>query len=893
MAWLNVGNIKGPKGDKGADASIQIAAKNAAARPEEFPVGLSYFETSGTDWPLQYGVVETTFINVNRAHQTFVHKVTGRTFRRAADASITSGWTPFQEWGVKGDKGDKGDQGIQGPIGNTGATGPIGPQGPTGPAGTAATLDVGTTTTGAAGSAAQVTQTGTSSARTFNFVIPQGVKGDTGSTGSQGPQGVKGDTGATGATGPQGLTGATGAQGPKGDKGDKGDTGLTGPTGPQGENNARSYVANLTNTAGTYAGQWTKVAQVRITSQYADASANLILLSAGSGSGINTGAELTWRVKQQVALGGAPVCSLFASNLYYASPSNFMSVVKTQSASPAETIVELWMQVSNGWEQVRVFERAVTNGQYITYFNTQPFQTAAPTGISSFTATKGESGNWYVGTSFASSLGRIGDMGLNTTTGDFYEKTNETTWTLRGNLKGPQGAQGIQGVKGDKGDTGLTGATGPKGDTGAQGIQGPQGAQGIQGVKGDTGATGPQGPKGDTGLTGATGPQGPTGPTGATGPTGPQGPKGDTGMSADPLYEGAELHSYGHSWTMYPSPYATPYTGEYQVRLGKRLLMGDVHSYGQSGAKMPEMVSMAVAPTYVGKGRSTKPGTRGITLLQCETNDIIGSGVSPTDTVWRETYRLTLRSFIAWLSSKSYQNRDAATYTGTWNPVGAGVAQYYPDGVLQYTTVNGSTASYTVSGDEAWIWVAATDNAGSVNGGSLSVKVGTTTLLTKTLMDTVRGYTNVQGASRTDMPIALKVTGMNAAAGTSGNKTLVITSTSAGALYLAGVSQPNAQPMPIFVAKDPSYSTIANSTTRNTYDTNKPAFDTIIDQVCAEFPNAHVVDTNVGFSNPTFYSQVDNAKSHPNDLGMAHLATRFETRIKEVITTANPGVLWL
>ena len=61
-----------------------------------------------------------------------------------------------------------------------------GPQGPAGADGTAATVSVGTTTTGAAGTSATVTQGGTAQARIFDFVIPQGIKGDTGNTGSDG-----------------------------------------------------------------------------------------------------------------------------------------------------------------------------------------------------------------------------------------------------------------------------------------------------------------------------------------------------------------------------------------------------------------------------------------------------------------------------------------------------------------------------------------------------------------------------------------------------------------------------------------------------------------------------------------------------------------------------------
>jgi hypothetical protein len=140
---------------------------------------------------------------------------------------------------------------------------------------------------------------------------------------------------------------------------------------------------------------------------------------------------------------------------------------------------------------------------------------------------------WRYGTTVpAAALGAMGDFYLNTQTGDVYYKTNSTTWTLTGNIKGPQGNAGATGATGPAGPTGATGAAGP------QGPAGPTGATGLTGPAGATGATGPQGPAGPTGATGltgpagatgATGPQGPAGPTGATGAQGPAGATGATG----------------------------------------------------------------------------------------------------------------------------------------------------------------------------------------------------------------------------------------------------------------------------------------------------------------------------------------------------------------------------
>lgn len=97
--------------------------------------------------------------------------------------------------GPQGEKGEKGDTGPQGPQGNPGPQGPKGDTGDTGPAGedgAAATVTVGSVTSGAT---ASVTNSGTTSAAVFDFVLPKGDKGDKGDTGPQGPQGEPGALG--------------------------------------------------------------------------------------------------------------------------------------------------------------------------------------------------------------------------------------------------------------------------------------------------------------------------------------------------------------------------------------------------------------------------------------------------------------------------------------------------------------------------------------------------------------------------------------------------------------------------------------------------------------------------------------------------------------------------
>ena len=122
----------------------------------------------------------------------------------------------------RGDQGIQGIQGIQGETGtaatvaagttttgtpgtnasvtNTGSSSAASfdftiPRGDTGATGPAGTVAIGTTTTGAAGSSASVTNTGTSTAANLEFTIP---KGDQGIQGVQGVQGVQGDIGPAG-----------------------------------------------------------------------------------------------------------------------------------------------------------------------------------------------------------------------------------------------------------------------------------------------------------------------------------------------------------------------------------------------------------------------------------------------------------------------------------------------------------------------------------------------------------------------------------------------------------------------------------------------------------------------------------------------------------------------
>lgn len=175
-----------------------------------------------------------------------------------------------------------------------GATGPTGPQGPTGPAGgptgvtgPAGTITIGTVTGGATG---VVTNVGTSTAATFDFVLPIGATGATGATGVAstvpGPTGVTGPTGLTGATGPAGgptgATGPTGITGPTGPTGPTGNTGATGPTGATGASGVNATVQKVYVTKYTTNGSGTWTCPAGVT------QIKLTLIGAGGGATVAT-----------------------------------------------------------------------------------------------------------------------------------------------------------------------------------------------------------------------------------------------------------------------------------------------------------------------------------------------------------------------------------------------------------------------------------------------------------------------------------------------------------------------------------------------------------------------------------------------------------------------------
>lgn len=290
-----------------------------------------------------------------------------------------------------------------GGIGPQGPPGIQGPEGPAGPAGADSTVP------GPAGPKGDKGDPGDPGPAGADSTVPgpQGPKGDKGDPGDTGPAGA--DSTVPGPEGPQGPAGADstvpGPQGPKGDKGDPGDTGPqgiqglkgdTGDTGPQG-------IQGIQGIQGEKGDKGDK----------GD--------TGDTGPTGATGQAEAW-------LGGS-----------------------SDPTSGEGSVGDWYLNYTSG----DVFEKTGAS----TWTNQGNIR--GPQGIQGVKGDTGDTGptglaeGWWSGSADPTGgVGSVGDWYIQLTSYDIFEKTDVSTWTLRGNVKGPQGDPGA--------DSTVAGPPGPR-----------------------------------------------------------------------------------------------------------------------------------------------------------------------------------------------------------------------------------------------------------------------------------------------------------------------------------------------------------------------------------------------------------------------------------------------
>lgn len=519
LAWAEVGNVRGPKGEDGkpgepgASPTMAVGALKVVASPDEayaknvgdeHAVVLELGLPGGRDGrtpEVRVGKTDTVeagspakvtastddsgvtldFEVPRGADGTSltVGDVTTETSAAGGDAEVYAsegedGRVAFRfviPQGPQGPQGEQGPQGPEGAKGDRGEQGERGERGERGENGLAATVAVGSVSKLAPGDAPTVTATQDpdTNAVTLDFGIPQGWTGPKGEQGEVGPQGEHG------------------VQGERGDKGDKGDQGERGPQGDQGIQGPQGVKGDKPTVSIGSVVSTNDVASVTVAD---DGEGNAVL-----SFGIPKGKE--GREGRAATVSVGKVTTLPAGE----------SAAVTNAGTATDASLEF--SIPQG-------EKGERGDQGET----------GPQGIQGIQGPQGEVGPQGP----KGETGETGPQGIQGEKGNPGETGPQGPQGLKGET-GETGPQGPQGIPGEKGDQGIPGPQGPKGDKGDPGDPGIQGPKGEPGPKGDTGETGPQGLKGDTG------PQGPQGKQGEIGPQGPQGiqgKQGEQGLKGDP-----------------------------------------------------------------------------------------------------------------------------------------------------------------------------------------------------------------------------------------------------------------------------------------------------------------------------------------------------------------------
>jgi microcystin-dependent protein len=246
---------------------------------------------------------------------------------------------------------------------------------------------------------------------------PQGEQGIPGRAGPVGPTGA--DSTVPGPPGPQGVQGPIGLTGPQGPEGPEGDMGPQGP--PGAANAAFTGIWRWANSTSGDPG----TGRVAINAA-AWGSANQVFVHETTWGGTDVSAVLDGKIK-------------VGDEIYIQDRNDATKYAKYLISSISD---------QGAWR---------TYGVALETSGGVPPANNADTTVS-FLGQGAQVEEWSGGNGVpASNLGKQGDWYLNYTTDDVYEKTSDTVWTVRANIKGSQGIQGPQGVQGSQGPTGPMG----------------------------------------------------------------------------------------------------------------------------------------------------------------------------------------------------------------------------------------------------------------------------------------------------------------------------------------------------------------------------------------------------------------------------------------------------
>ena len=366
---------------------------------------------------------------------------------------------------------------------------------------------------------------------------------------------------------------------------------------------------------------------------------------------------------------------------------------------------------------------------------------------------------------------------------------------------------------------------------------------------------------------------------------------------------GAKIYSYGHSYTRSPNPYVTRRSyDEYQLQLGRRLHSGKVISHGVSGTRLLDTVSAIVAPTFAGSaGRRWRIGDQGIVLLHCMMNDVSNAtdGGHPD---YLNAYEKALRLALGAFGARSFIPADRASRIGGgWSPKSCDRVE---DGRTWCTRTNNDKIDFVVTGgDTVHVSTLCTDPS-VLRQGTLRAECNGVILGYFGRGRDKGNYASNRGKTYTDSvdritrnrwsPAGWRITGLNAAAGTTGTKTLTLckVDSTVDPVWVQGIYLISGDAPPVLVAKEPPRNRAAVSKAAvHVFYRNETRYRALIDSVCDEYSAAYSVDLRPGWDNTTMVSKRDTGgRFHPNTLGMSCIASNFERAINKYVTASTPGL---
>lgn len=366
------------------------------------------------------------------------------------------------------------------------------------------------------------------------------------------------------------------------------------------------------------------------------------------------------------------------------------------------------------------------------------------------------------------------------------------------------------------------------------------------------------------------------------------------GKVPNKFVEGVPLYSMGHSYTMYPYPYATKYTGEYYARVKERLSLGALWAKGRSGTFAIDNFGRMLSAAYDGGSGTWSPNAYGICVIQNTMNELGSSNSS--DSLFRGMWEHGIRSQVQLMRSKSIISAVDMTAVGTWdnlNTNSIGAKKGY-NLISRFSNGVGASLSAVVTGDECS--VVGYINPDTYGAQDIEVLVNGTVRATFTCKG-AKHATQVDAVTKIVevlTPVAFRMKGLNAWAGTSGNKTVLVrrkTGAAAENIFISAVLIPSEAPPMIFLVKEPPRAGSAVGT----YTANIAYYNSRLDAIASEYDNVFTVDFAPGWDNTKMIGSLDvvGGSFHPNDIGHSLMADHLTAAINTRINTWVNGVVVL